>query len=508
MFQKTDIEQDSQPSSRIDQLNAQEKEALSFELKRSSLESIARYAAEKRDILLWGQAVFVEKFNLPYCRELHEYFVEIRGDEFTSTKAPRNHAKTAIKCFLIPIFQALYEPETFRHYLNVQATDRKALAINTSIRDELTNNQILMNLVGNMTGDRWSDQQFVLKNGVAFTAVSAGQSIRGINYKQMRPDYLIVDDLYNEEDINNVESTEKKNEWFWSSLYPARSRSRRCSVHVQGTAINQHDLLTKLEQDTTVKSRTFKAITDWDKKKVLWPELNTFESLMVDQTRMGTHIFMRELQNEPRDEASAIIKRAWLYPPGGASWEYEPHELEANLRDGRSNLFVSAVTIGNDPSIGKDSESDATGTALVIETQYHDGSGHDYWIEALWNERISLNERVQQLQKISSARTGMRAVTRVRIEAIAGFNDYADEVIRRTNLPVQRVDWVKDKITNKENKSHYFQNGKVHLNARIEQSLKDLLVDQLTSNHPKHDDLNDAVLLCLDDQQAVWNFVK
>ena len=170
-----------------------------FELKRSARLTVARQAAERKDILLWGKALFPAKFYLPYCRALHEYFVEIRGAEFTSTKAPRNHAKTAIKCFLIPIFQALYEPETFRHYLNVQATDRKALAINTSIRDELTGNDLLISLVGNQVGARWTDQQFVLKNGVIFTAVSAGQSIRGINYNQERPDYWIVDDLYNEE---------------------------------------------------------------------------------------------------------------------------------------------------------------------------------------------------------------------------------------------------------------------------------------------------------------------
>jgi phage terminase large subunit-like protein len=479
-----------------------------FDMKRSLRLTMARMAAENKDILLWGKALFPEKFHLPYCRELHEYFVDIRGDEFTSTKAPRNHAKTAIKCFLIPLFQALYEPETFRHYLNVQATDAKALSLNTSIRDELAGNELLRSLVGNQVGARWTDQQFVLKNGVVFTAKSAGQSIRGINYNQERPSYLIIDDLYNEEDINNPESTEKKNDWFWSTLYPARAQSRRCAVHVQGTAINQHDLLTKLEKDKTVKSRTFKAITDWDRKTVLWPELNTFDSLMVDLGRMSSYIFMREMQNEPRDEASAIIKRAWLYPVGGQSWEYEPQELEKKLADPDSGMFVSAVSLGNDPSIGKKTENDATGTALVIETQYRDGTGHEYWIEGLWNDRLSLDERLQQLKRIAKSRPPQRAITRVLIEAIAGFNDYADEVIRRTDLPVVRVTWVQDKITNLENKSHYFQNGKVHLNAQLDSVLKDQVIEQLTNNHSKHDDMRDGILLCLDDATGVWNFVK
>lgn len=487
------------------------REELLFEITRSARLEVARQAARNKDILLWGKALMPEKFYLPFCYPLHGYFVDIRGEEFTSTKAPRNFAKTAIKCKLIPMFQAIYEPESFEHYLNVQATDMKALALNTSIRDEFTNNELLIELVGDLAGSRWSDKQFVLNvkgREVVFTAISSGQSVRGINYNQRRPDYLMVDDLYNEADINNAEATEAKNAWFWSTLYPARAKSKRWSLHVQGTAINKYDLLTKLEKDPTVKSRTFQAITNWDRKEVLWPELATFDSLMKDLGRMSSYIFMREMQNEPRDEATAIVKHGWLYPPGGRSWEYEPSELDARLSGTNPDISITAITLGNDPSIGKDSESDATGTALVIETQHLDGQGHEYWIEAVWEERLSLHERVRQLVSIASSRPTGRAVTKVKIEAIAGFNDYAEEVIRKTDLPVERVTWVKDKITNLENKSHYFQNGKVHLNSRIEARLKDTVIEQLTNNHPKNDDVRDAILLPLDDTGGIWNFVR
>lgn len=478
-----------------------------FEISRQARLELARRAAKDGRILDWGKALFPHKFNLPYCAELHGYFVAIRSEPFTNTEAPRNHSKTTIKCFLIPLFQALNEPERFRHYLNVQATNAKALAVNTAIKGEIETNEDLRALYGNMIGPRWTDQQFVLRNGVVFTAVGAGQSIRGLNYKSDRPDYFVVDDLYDEEDINNIESTIKKKVWFWSSLYPARAQSRPCSMHVQGTAINDEDVLQDLKQKKRWKSATFKAVKDWDRKIALWPELKSFDSLMQDMTDMGSVIFMREMQNERRDDATSIVKRGWLYPEGRASWEYDPRELEHRFEIERPRFFVSSVIVGNDPSIGKDSEADATGTVLVLETQYQDGSGKEYWIESIWNERISLDVRVRQLQEIAKMRPAGRAITRVRIEAIAGFNDYADEVIRRTNLPVQRVDWVKDKISTLESKSHYFENRKVHLNGNIDPAIKDTLVHQLTTNHPKHDDLRDALLLTLDDTQGLWNFV-
>lgn len=483
-----------------------------FDIRRQARIEVAKRAAKRKDILTWGQALFPEKFNLPFCWEMHGYFVEIRGDEFTNTKAPRNHAKTAIMCFLIPLFQALEEPETFRYYLNVQATQEKALAINASIKTELEENELLREMYGDMVGDRWTDSRFVLANGVVFAAISAGQSIRGVNYRQARPDYIVVDDLFNEEDINNPESTEKKNNWFLGSLYPARAKSRRCSVHVQGTAINHYDLLVKLEKDDSVKSRTFQAVKEWasdgNPGVALWPELNSYDALMVDLKRMGSVIFFRELQNEPRDEATSIVKRVWLYKVDGTNWEYDPLELNRRLTEAHATIQVLAIRIGNDPSIGKKNESDFTGTALVIVTQVSDGEGNDYWIENVWEEHLTMEGRIQQLKMIAGERQPDQQVTNVRVEAIAGFNDYADEVIRKTNLPVERVTWVTDKITNLENRSHFFENGKVHLNGNIEPELKDKLVHQLTNNYPKHDDIRDAVLLTMDNDLAGWGWVS
>jgi len=212
------------------------------------------------------------------------------------------------------LFQALEEPDQFRHYLNVQATQEKALDVNRSIRAELEMNEIIRAMYGEQMGERWTDQRFVTSKGVIFSAIGAGQSVRGINYRNVRPDYLIVDDLYDEEDIHNPDATKKKNNWFWSSLYPARAKSRRTSIHVQGTAINPYDLLEELKTRPSVKSATFQAIEDEAAGKILWPELHTLESLKQDRILMGPIIFAREQQNERLDETTTILRRAdWKY---------------------------------------------------------------------------------------------------------------------------------------------------------------------------------------------------
>ncbi len=465
------------------------------EIQNASRLELARRYAKAGDVLRWGKMLFPEKFTLAFCQELHGYLVSIRGAEFTSTEAPRNHAKTVIKCFLVPIFQALVEPTTFRHYLNVQATGLKAFSINLAIKNEIENNQFIRALYGNQVGvEKWTDGQFVLRNGVVFTAVGAGQSIRGLNYRSQRPDYLIIDDLYDEDDIFHPESTEKKNSWFWGSLFPARAKSRRCSIHVQGTAINREDLLESLKSKSRWQSRSFSAC-NFEEKTVLWKELNTFESLMKDYKEMPLTIFMREMQNERMDDASSIIKREWL-----EAWEYDPTDLKFNL-----DFTYCGGTLGIDPSIGKKEENDAAGYAFVIKAQRNDDTLPVYYIEALANEHMTFQERVDKAKSYTTDRPRERPCTNVRVEGISGFADFGDRVTASVAVPCEVITHVADKLTNLEKKSALFQNRRVFLNRNIDPELKKILKEQLCNNHAKHDDLRDAVLLALDDEGFSWD---
>lgn len=465
-------------------LNASPEEILA--LNRQFRVDRARLAAREKDVLTWGKCLFPEKFRLPFCYPLHQYLVDIRGEPLTSTKAPRYHSKTTIKGFLIPTFQALEEPETFDHYLHVQATDAKANAVNRTIRNEFEENSELYSLYGDQVGKRWTDEQFVIRKGPVFSAVGAGQSIRGINYLNRRPSYIMPDDLYDEKDMYSPEGTQKKTDWFWSTLYPARAQGRRTSIQITGTASSELDLMNRLEKLPNWKCRTFRAITDWKEKTVLWPEKNSFESLMLDMEGMTSSIFMREMQNEPRDDATSIIKRAWIR-------EYDPSTL---VPAGRFE-YVGCV-LGCDPSIGQKEENDFTAMVLMYVFRYTDARGYFYYIDRLWNEHWTLDQRVTKLQAIQDAQPHDRKITTAFIEGIAGFKDFVAEAKRRTTLPVREVDKKPDKLAELENKGWFFENGRVFISNQIEPRLRDEWIYQMTTNHPKFDDLRDATLLPLE----------
>ena len=445
-------------------------------------------------ILDWGAILFPEKFFLPFCHELHDYFCEERDHPFTCDEAPRGHAKTTVKCFLIPIFQALEEPWKYRHYLNIQATEDKALAINSSIMLEIEENRLLKAVYGNQTTkQKWTTGQFVLANGTIFTAVGAGQSLRGIHYRQIRPDYILVDDLYDQDDINNHESTLKKNEWFWGSLYPARAKGKRNAIKLQGTAINEEDLLNKAKTSTQIKHRTFKAITDWNLKTVLWKEHNTFESLMfeMEDACMGSLIFAREYQNERRDDKTAIIKRAWL-----EDWEFDP---ERTMFGGEKGLPMYGVRLCCDPSIGLKEENDPTALALIYLSRLPGEAAYTFFIMKVLQDHMSLDIRTKKMVSISQEQAPGFALNEARVEAISGFQDFIAHLKKNTNLPIREITHVKDKISNLESKSGFFENRHVRISTAIPRATRDTLIYQLTTNHPKNDDLRDAVLLGIDD---------
>jgi hypothetical protein len=471
--------------------------------------------AKNKDILGWGAAVMPEKFSIPFCRPLHDYFVDTRLETLTCEEAPRDSSKTTIRCMLVPLFQALNEADLFRFYFNIQGTEDKALTINRNIKQEIERNEVLAEIYGDMKGNRWTDAEFVLSNGIVFGCASTGQAIRGKNYLNMRPDYIMADDLYTEEHIHNPQATLKVNEWFWSSLYSCRASHRRWSIHLTGTAINQVDLLVQfkgfadhpenLPKDIPpIKFKSFKQVLDWDKGTVIWPEKCSFEQAKMDKMIMGDTIFNRERQNERHDDKESYIKRSWLYKPDGRNWEFDPHDLFQMLEKEGAIYSVSAVRLGNDPSIGKNMDSDENATALVIETIFDEDGGHDYWIMNLTAGRLSLQERVDNVKDICADQPGNYNVTEVAIESVGGFDDYAQTVISQTDLPVTRVPHVPDKITNLENHSKFFQNGKVHLNRNIPIELKEKLVSQLTTNSPQHDDVRDAVFLTMQTGEAGW----
>jgi len=120
---------------------------------------------------------------------------------------------------------------------------------------------------------------------------------------------------------------------------------------------------------------------------------------------------------------------------------------------------------------------------------------HNYYIHEVKNEKLSFDKRLKAVELFHSR----YKFNTVNVEAISAFKDFANELKRTTPVPIREISFVKDKITRLENQSHKFENGKVFINRQIPEILRNELIEQLINNFPNHDDMRDAVIMCLED---------
>jgi len=430
------------------------------------------FFGRQSDILEWGRHYFPHKFNLPFCAELHRHLVSAGTNQRDVTMAPRGHAKTAISCFLVPIYYALNEPKRFTHILNVQKTYEKALAVNTSIRREIKeNDEIIKDYGDQSTKETWTQKQFVLKNGVVFTAIGANQSTRGINYRNRRPDYIIVDDIYDDDDIHSQESRKKTEAWFFSTLYPARAVGKKTCIQIRGTAIHQNDLMHQLMRSEGWTSKKFKAC-DFNQRSVLWPEVHTIDSLERDRDDMGSLTFAREYLNEPWDEESAIILPHWI-----------------NEVDELPPLDWLSILVGVDPADKQKANSDYTGkcVAYVSKTK-------DVYVVHLEAQKLTQNENIKSVVKLDEQ---YRPNT-VLIETNKGYGLF-EELRDKTSVPVREVIAKASKNARLMGVQSFFENGKVYfVRSKLDKRAFTTVKDQLTQLMPDNDDIRDALVMVLE----------
>lgn len=456
--------------------------------------SLLEFEMRRRDILAWGAYYFPDKFSLPFCYELHEYLCDIADKPKTVTLAPRGHAKTTIKCFLIPLYYALNYPKKYRHFLNLQSTSTKSVGVNLSIRLELETNEKLIADYGDMktADEKWTERQFVLKNGVVFSGIGAGESVRGINYRNVRPDYVIADDLYDDDCIENPNMVRKINTWFWSSIYKCVANDRPVSFQIQGTAINREDLMHSLSNKEGWVFRKFTAVKDWDRGIVLWVENphNTIEKQAQDKADMGSINYAREMENEVRDEATAIIKRRDIQYYDGRQLltKSEALDIQRKERLPETPEYVVWCRGAVDPAEKTKEINDFTGLVAAYKS-----SLENYYIFAAENYKKTFHENKTFIVEWAKR----LRLDRLIIETNKG-QALHDEIQRTTGIPLEGKAETKDKLTRKRAQSAKFENHKVFISMLIPEPIRNELIEQLTINVPPHDDLSDALMNVLE----------
>lgn len=178
---------------------------------------------------------------------------------------------------------------------------------------------------------KWTDEWITVYNGlldkeVHFIAYGITGSIRGMNIDDARPDFIICDDILDDENCATMEQREKIKDRFWGALMKSLCRKEEnpmAKCILLQTPIDEEDLSMDIRKLDSWKTKVFSCFTP--EGGSTWEEQFSVKSLMeekADFIRLNKlSVWMREMEVSPTSSELKLFKPEWLVeydlvPPG------------------------------------------------------------------------------------------------------------------------------------------------------------------------------------------------
>lgn len=226
-------------------------------------------------------------------------------------KWPRGHAKSVHLDIGIPLWLK-FQGELHVMVL-VGKSEDNADALLGDLQAELQyNNYIIQDFGEQYNAGTWQEGEFVTKDRCAFFSRGRGQSPRGLRFREMRPDYIVIDDLDDDEMCRSESRVREMTKWVKEALFGCFGGKGGRFIMV-GNLIGKNSVLQKIIDSDTVHTSSVNAI---DKHgNPAWPERYTIDYLKGIEQFMGYRSFQKEYMNNPITEG-AVFSEQWIrYKP-------------------------------------------------------------------------------------------------------------------------------------------------------------------------------------------------
>ena len=222
-------------------------------------------------------------------------------------KWARGHAKSTHFDIFIPLW--LKALKQLHVMVLVGKSEINANTLLSDVQAELQFNQRYIADFGQQYNlGSWQDGEFITKDGVAFFARGRGQSPRGLRYRSNRPDYIVIDDLDDDELVENEARVTKLTNWVKEALFGALDGGRGRFIMV-GNIISKNSVLAKIAAIQAVHSSQVNA---YDKNgNPSWNEKWNAQELKQMELMMGYRSFQKEMMNNPITEG-AVFHNEWI----------------------------------------------------------------------------------------------------------------------------------------------------------------------------------------------------
>src|SRR3990167_11335586 len=257
-------------------------------------------------------------------------------DKYVAIAAPRGHAKSTAITYAYILANVLFRAANY--VIILSDTEGQAVLFLNDIKKELVENEDIIQLFGveKIEKDQETDIIVRMSDGHRFRIQAKGseQRVRGIKWRNQRPDLIVGDDLENDEIVMNPERREKFRRWMNGALLPIVSRDGK--VRIVGTILHidsylenrmprlQHSstLIEPLRISSTGRVSAWRAVKyrahDETFEHVLWPEMYDEAWLRAKRHELTTQgqadLYNQEYLNYPIDESRAMFRRSAMLP--------------------------------------------------------------------------------------------------------------------------------------------------------------------------------------------------
>ena len=250
-------------------------------------------------IMLFGQTYFPEFFPSKEP-ELHIDILALMvgSSNLKCIAVPRGHAKSTVISFLLVIYRICFQDKKF--VVIVSESEEKAKDFTIRIRDELEYNRKLIRDFapdGTFKTTDWAKTDFITKTGIRVSAKGAGQSLRGMIFKDTRPDMVVLDDI----ETNETAGTDAVMDYVLSNVLPAVNKRGDYDVCYVGTIIKDMATLHRMLINEEWTSAKWEAMDDDDNMiaPMLLPKKEYDRSKKMYQQLGKMSVFYAEMHNNP-----------------------------------------------------------------------------------------------------------------------------------------------------------------------------------------------------------------
>ncbi|WP_455633352.1 phage terminase large subunit [Parabacteroides sp.] len=258
----------------------------------------------------------------------------------------RGHAKSTHVSLMIPIWLMVQEQRTIHVMILVSKSEDSADRLLSDLQCELEFNSLLkadFNI--RIDEGNWSAGEFKTADGMLFMAIGRGQSPRGIKNRGQRPDYIVIDDIDDDEMVRNPARVSQAFDWCLSALLGAMDMGRGRFVLV-GNRIGKDSILSRFAERPDTHHTVVNAIDTSGQPS--WAEKYSREEILQLRNYMGERRFQKEYMNNPVNEGAVFLRKHIRYGKMLPLKEYRSLicYTDPSFKASTSNDFKATMLVG------------------------------------------------------------------------------------------------------------------------------------------------------------------